>query len=270
MSSQQRRRTTRNDARQHRIAINHRSLLATLLAMAGLVQFGFCVSLAAGAAPDFEFGKDFLSTLGTSDNSVITMLSVRADTVFNTSIVTLGSCLILFFAFAFDFRSEASPVLMVFVLAGISSACGLIGIGMTPFDAFFIEHMLCLVWWLLSMIVMAVAGLPVLGVGEFSTVVSVLTAWGLVALTVFFMLSVQTRAAPAWQALVVIVACSWLLLMCLHVSRAAIYQVVAIRRGHDRAAQHYIQLLEKNGLAGLSDRSPGRWDPTKNSEDQTT
>lgn len=258
----------RRDGSHTRIALRHRSLVATLLAVTGLLQFVSCVSMAAISAPDFEFGRSFLSTLGVSDNSAITVIGVRANTVFNTSVVLLGGSLILFFVLAFDLRTEATFGLVMFLTAGCCSALGLIGIGLTPMDVYLVEHNVFLAVWLLPMTVMVLAGVPVIGVGEFGRGLALLAALGVVAATAFFVFTLLTDNAPAMQAVVILASCTWLLLVCCHVVRAAVFLITEMRHGNDRATRQYLRLLENSRSDQLFDRSAARWDPARPHSDE--
>lgn len=234
------------------IIVDRRSVAAVIVAFLGLLQFTVCVTEASSRyAGGFSFTDRFLSDMGRT--------TAPAAVLFNSSVMLLGVCLILFFAAAFRDHSE-----WMFRWSGILSASGLIGIGLTPLDKLFVEHHLFLVLWLLPMFPMVVLGMIGFGrAGRSAFVMGMVLLW----LTVRYIASAGSRDAPWNQKLVILAGLTWLVLVCLAVLRRAVQQVCSrLKIGEDAATYRYLQRMESNNLFPAYRKRSGN-QPVKRSRD---
>ena len=228
---------------EQQLIVDRRSIAAVAVVFAGLVQFVICLYLAVENFPgDYSFNGHFLSDLGRSDHP--------SAPFFNTSIIVLGTCLIVFFTNAF--RGDGVVGLM---LTGTLSAIGLIGIGLTPLNTHFVEHHIFLVLWLGPMLLMVWFSMAVFV--RRSAFLAVVAGSALATLTMLYVTSARTDDAPFYQKIVVVAAFFWLAVISYYSMFAAVQQVMAIRFGDDRATQRYLERLETRGMYSQDGRKSG-------------
>ena len=138
-------------------------LLVSLVACAGILQFlaslFLAVNLYAGGTGDqpelkgYSWTGNFLSDLGRtrawsgSDNA-------SSARMFNRSVLLLGSSLLPFFAVLPSVLERNRAAIW---LAGTLSACGLVGIGLTPYDRHFVAHHIALGVWVARCCILVLA-----------------------------------------------------------------------------------------------------------------
>ena len=226
-----------------RYIVDQRSVLAVVIVFAGLLQFVICLLIAVSDFPgEYSFGHHFLSDLGRSKHP--------SAPFFNNSVIVLGLCLIVFFSNAF--RAADSRT---FTVSGILSALGLIGIGLTPLDLYFLGHHLFLVLWLGPMLVMVVFSMTLFG-KRYASLGAVIGS-ALIYLIVRYIASAGSHDAPFYQKIVVVMAFVWLAVICYHSVFAAVRQVLGVRFGDDAATRQYIARLKTQGLCSADGRRSG-------------
>jgi len=244
------------------VEFDARRLLATCIALLGILQFAICVLTVGGATQGFEFGGSFLSELGRTTNP--------GGVVFNLSIILLGICLIGFSAYGYLVGTPEDTAAEAFGWSGVASALGLIGIGATPLDKMYVTHHVCLVLWLIPMIVMVVSGLIMLGMYGRNGLVNVTLAVLLIGGVMCYAGVARSRSAPAAQAFVAVTGIVWLLLTSVLAARTAISQIRTARHGNDAATRQYIQHLESTGMFADDGKSSSRWQPQPESGTEPT
>ncbi|MCA9061420.1 MAG: DUF998 domain-containing protein [Planctomycetaceae bacterium] len=221
------------------------SIAASIAGIAGIVQFAVCVAIARSRFPsNFVWSRNFLSELGKS--------SQPSAFLYNTSVFSLGICLIVFFAVQKQVTSS------VFRICGMTSAAGLAGLGLTPMDRLMDLHNLCLAIWLL----------PMLGVvlSQFSNSSGALVTIRMIGIlllvfVVLYVFSAGTIVAPWTQKLVVVAGICWLLMLILIVMHHSLRIVTRLTAGDDKRTRRYIERLETTGIYGPDGKSSGNIRP---------
>jgi hypothetical membrane protein len=123
----------------------------------GVLQFVACVGLAmlcypGGSvadrhSPGYAIFGNFLSDLG-RETAWCGRPNGASCRLFNISIVLLGLATAPFFLFLPLHAPDRAALLGVAAALGVVSACGLIGIGLTPYDRYLEAHLRALAWWL--------------------------------------------------------------------------------------------------------------------------
>lgn len=229
--------------RRH-IEIDGFSIVALVTVFAGLIAFAAGLTQAIHAVGGFSFGSSFFSELGqTGRDSAV---------YFNSAVVALGVCVLVFFL---NFLRYANGI--AFGLLGAVSSLGLIGIGLTPMDTHLVPHLMCLGIWLLAMLSMLILqSIQSLIVGQYTAPI---IAGTLGMLIVAYGTSGMGGEAPFYQKLVVAGAIVWLAHLCWLVMRNAF--VIVCERvggvGHDDKTKAYIDRLESSGMYGEHGRRGG-------------
>ena len=224
--------------------VDRASLASVVILLGGMAQFGINLSVAVTSFGDrYSFSRNFLSDLGRA--------AKPSAPYFNVGVILLGLSLTVFFA-----NAARQDDRRVFGIAGIVSAAGLVGIGLTPLDRYFLEHHIFLVMWLLPMFVMIFSSIQMFdGSIRRFVIIAGLTLWLLMSL---YVSSAGSHSAPFHQKIVVIFAIGWLLLICYHSTFAVVREFVSRSSiGKDSKTRAYIQRLETSGLYSKAGRRAG-------------
>jgi hypothetical membrane protein len=223
--------------------VDRANLLLGLVAWCGIAQFAICVYLAIEAYPGgYALDSNFLSDLGCSRTSLGDANTVSA-TLFNYSIIVLGCAMLPFLVVMPSTLVQAQGVMR---FCGVMSSLGLIGIGMTPYDQYWVEHHLALLLWLgplvTTVIVYFVAARDngtdswVLGAGT-----------GLFAAAVCGYTFVGSHDGHVvFQKLVAVVGICWFCVVFVSVSLAVVQPVIRRRVVAERQAEEYLTTLARN------------------------
>jgi len=230
-----------------------RCLASAGIGIVGMVQFTVSLAAVIEMNESFRFGREFLSHLGQSTS--------HGSSLFNRSLIVLGICLIVFFIGGYLLRAGVSVAECVFGVSGILSSAGLIGIGVTPLDIYYILHHVFLVTWLIPMAAMVAAGYVALEVRGVSRILFVVFSGALFLGIGLYLLNAIDEQAPAFQAIVLFTATIWFLVTSFHLISTTFWQITVVRRGYDRKTRQYLQTLEQTGLYQPGGRSSGRWEP---------
>lgn len=225
--------------------VNRVKLAVTVVACAGVTQFLVAAAVAIAHYPGgYSFCGDFLSDLGKS-RATPWAGELPCSALFNTSIIVLGASLIPFFAAVPSTLNAGALAGRLYATCGMVSAAGLIGIGLTPYDLFFIAHNVALALWIGPMLVLVVAYLAT--ASHDGT-----TSRGLVACTVALAAAVSLYAAagsrPGYvtmQKATVLLSMGWFLLIAWRVVRTAVECVARRNVVVKREAQWYAAYLER-------------------------
>jgi hypothetical protein len=223
--------------------LNRINVVFGLIALLGILQF-FCMSCWAirNYPGGYSVAGHFLSDLGRrttldgSENSV-------CSRVFSRSVVALGIALIPFFAvMPMTFDSGRS----VLGGSGVLSASGLIGIGLTPYDDYFVLHHIALGIWVVPMLVMVITFLVLArSAGAASVILSIGSV--LVVLAILgYALAGDHNGYVIMQKVLAVLAVTWLCLVFITVSVSTVRAVSSRRVIAEQQAEHYLQSIRKN------------------------
>ncbi len=124
--------------------------LVLSFAIIGVLQFLACTTIAISLYPrSFSFSENYLSDLGRK--------SFDYHYLFNGSLILLGVSLIPLYGLLKATDPRRSVMMTVTSVFGVITACGLIGLGLTPIDRMFVLHHVALAMWLFPMLYMSVA-----------------------------------------------------------------------------------------------------------------
>jgi hypothetical protein len=237
--------------KKHGLQIRWPHILTGLIAWGGIIQFGLAVYAAIEAYPGGEYSlrDQFLSDLGCTatdgghDNSASAAL-------FNRAAIWLGVSLLPFFVVLPKTvlenglgRDVSIAAAVAFGAGGCLSACGLIGIGLTPYDRYLVTHNAALGLWLLPMLGMSVAWL---GMSMDSGKASPWLVMATMFLVVMAMLFVGAGGNTLFQKVVICAAVVWFALLFLQVASATVTVIVSSRaRQAERQAVRYMAQLQR-------------------------
>ena len=135
-----------------------RNFVWAIIALLGIAQFIVVIFYVGYNYPEaYKWHRHFISDLGRTvtvkglDNSVNSQLFANSSLALGVSILPF----LLVYPALFE-----SGRLLLRILA-VMTAVGLIGIGQTPYDVYFIPHHVALVLWVIPMTILAIA-LPIL------------------------------------------------------------------------------------------------------------
>jgi hypothetical membrane protein len=140
------------------LKLNRTPLVLSLAAWFGMLQFLVCLLLsvqlygAGDAVKAYRLGSNFLSDLGRT--AVLSGAPNPSCLLFNLSVIVLGVTLLAFFVFVPSGSDAGQAVVRV---SGMLSSLGLIGIGATPYDRWYVAHCCALALWLGPLLVVVIA-----------------------------------------------------------------------------------------------------------------
>lgn len=219
----------------------HKPILFTgMAAVFGIVQFAAAVTLAMNVSEDYAMTGQFLSDLGRADNA-------EAAPIFNRGVVILGVLLIPFFLVMPRVLQRFRNLIRV---AGVVSACGLIGIGLTPYDQFFVAHQLCLAMWVAPMLLLMVTFFVAAVLDGFAT--RWLTIGTIVCLIAIFgyITAGSHQGHVVLQKAVAVLAIWWFAMVFLTVVVTTVGSITLRREIVERQAQSYLRMIKHNHRRG--------------------
>jgi hypothetical protein len=193
---------------------------------------------------------NFLSDLGKSktwsgvDNG-------PSATLFNTSVICLGVALLPFFAILPTTVARGKTIIRI---SGTVSAVGLIGIGLTPYDLYFVAHHVALGLWIGPMFILVIAYLIAAAWNDDAS-------FGLIAWTLILAAAIGAYALAgaqggyvAMQKVTAVVSVVWFSSI---VYRVAFVTVEHISFRHtlvEREAERYMAILGRGHRQPTQDR----------------
>ena len=139
-------------------ALEYRNLVFGLIALLGISQFLFSIVSMAERYPEkYRWHDQFISDLGRI-STPSGLDNASNSKLFAMSSLVLGLSML---PFLLVFPSAFQRGRWILRVPGIITVSGLIGIGQTPYDQYFILHHVALVLWIVPMILLAVA-LPIM------------------------------------------------------------------------------------------------------------
>ncbi|MFN3189532.1 MAG: hypothetical protein ACE361_03330 [Aureliella sp.] len=237
-------------------------LLFLLVAIVGVGEFLIAMPYAIQAYPGgtrsdrtttgYSWDGNWLSDLGSTKawNGEDNQFGAR---IFNWSIMSLGSCMMVFFMGSLR-ASEESPGVLAWVTAlfGVFSGFGLVLLGCTPFDQYEKLHLVALGIWIASMVVASCSfstqvflrGGPLSLVFPVATLVLI---FGVIA----YGLSSGTDNVMLMQKICVGISLCWLLMVLWRIALTAIYIIVDSKSRYQIAneqATHYMKKIKRGHL----------------------
>ncbi len=219
------------------------NLVFGLLALLGILQFALSVYHAINIYPDgYSITNNFLSDLGRTatlkgaDNAV-------CASIFDRSVVALGISLIPFFSVMPTVLQKGRSVLCVL---GVLSAIGLIGIGLTPYDRYFVAHHVALGLWIGPMLLMVVTFFICAKLdGTSSAMLSIATL--LVVLAVCgYAFSGSHSGHVVFQKVLAILAGFWFCLVFITVPVVTIQAISSRRLMVEKQATQYLKVIQRS------------------------
>ena len=221
---------------------NKTNLVCGVVALCGIAQFVYALVHAVRAFPGgYQVTEHFLSDLGRTvtangqDNAVSAAL-------FNHSVIWLGLLLIPFFAAMPSVLENGRFLVRV---SGVLSACGLIGIGLTPYDVHLAAHTIALGCWIAPMLVAVVAFFASAELSGKLRTALFLGTTAVVLSVCAFTLSESHRSHVVCQKILAVLAAIWLLLVFVSVSVSTIQSFTSRRLIAEEQARQYIKAIER-------------------------
>ncbi len=212
-------------------------LFCGLVAIVGIIQFGVAVGGAMNAsAQEYRMTSQFLSDLGRSDNPA-------SAPIFNRGVIFLGLTLIPFFLVMPRVLHRLRTTLRV---AGVMSACGLIGIGLTPYDRYFAAHQVFLVLWIAPMLLLMVLFFINAVLDGFATRwLTISTLLTVFAVCGYALIGIH-QGHVVFQKLVAVLAVGWFALVFLSVLVTTVGSITSRREIVEHQAAKYLRSIERN------------------------
>lgn len=230
--------------------------LVSLIACLGIGQFLvsliLAVNLYAGGtsleprSQGYAWTGNFLSDLGRTrawsgaDNAA----SARK---FNRAVIVLGASLLPFFAVLAWVLEQSRAAIW---LSGTLSACGLIGIGLTPYDQHFVAHHIALGVWIGPMFILVLAYL-------FAATQRDEASLGTITCTVALLMAVIGYGAAgshagyvAMQKVTVVLSIFWFGGITFRVATVTAQQITGRGPLIERQAERYMQQLQRRHRRG--------------------
>lgn len=224
------------------LQVNRINLVFGLIAWLGIVQFAISVRYAVSLyADDYSVAENFLSDLGRTvtfdgtDNS-------NCANVFNRSVIILGITLLPFFAVMPSVLQRGRFAIRAF---GLLSSLGLIGIGLTPYDLYFIPHHAALVLWIGPMLLTVVTLLICAIVEGISSKMLSAGSLLLIAGVSAYALAGTYQGYVVFQKVMAVLACVWFCTVFVTISLATIHSIRSRRMMIEKQANQYLKRIQK-------------------------
>ncbi len=216
-------------------------LVCGLIAIVGICQFAFGVSAAIQQSRErYEMTNQFLSDLGRNDNP-------HAAAIFNPAVIMLGVALIPFFLVMPGVLARFRGTLRI---SGVTAACGLIGIGLTPYDDWYVAHLMFLTMWVAPMLLMMIVfllsalGTGLLHNGRLGSRWLLLATGSAVLAIGGYALIDNHHGHVVFQKIVAVLAVAWFVLVFLSVVITTVGSLTRRTEIVERQAISYLRTLE--------------------------
>ena len=221
------------------------NLVVGLLVLLAIGHFCCCVVYCMANYPDgYSLSEHFLSDLGSLKTSEGALNPNAA--LFNRGLVILGFSLILFFGVI---SWSMQKIQLLVGVSGVLSGLGLMGIGLTPFDVYYLEHHLALGLWLIPMVVLAVSFVIGLWWTEKKALIAVVVTFVTLLLgfaIAGYVFNQQRTGHVIFQKWVALFSVIWFLTILVSVSYSTYYYAVSARlQKIHRQADDYMRVLRK-------------------------
>ena len=223
--------------------LNRINLVCGVVALVGIGQFLYAVVDAMNAFPGgYSIAENFLSDLGrtTTHNN---QDNTASASIFNRSIIALGISLVPFFSVM---PSVLDRRVWMIRSAGVLSATGLIGIGLTPYDLYFVEHHLALALWIIPLLVTVVAFAVSAELDRLASAILSLCTLLVVIAAGAYAFAGDLSGHVIFQKVLVVLATAWFCLVFLIVSMTTIRSITSTRLIAEKQARQYLKVIQRN------------------------
>lgn len=194
----------------HTASLDFRNLGWAIVAVLGIVQFLAFLFYAASNYPEtYEWHRHFISDLGRKTTSG-GLDNTDNSNLFATSTMVLGASLL---PFLLVFPSTFQRGRLFLRILAVVTVAGLIGIGQTPYDQFFVAHHVALGIWIVPMVIMAIA-LPFLLLMEHGFSITLFAFSGILLLATVAYASIGLHSGYViMQKIVVFISLGWFVML---------------------------------------------------------
>ena len=221
--------------------LNRLNLVCGLLALVGIAHFFYAVVAAMSVFPGGYLNtENFLSDLGRSvtlnnqDNSA-------SAAIFNRAAILLGSTLVLFFAVMPAVLEKRAWLVRGF---GVMSALGLIGIGLTPYDLYFAEHMLALGLWMIPLLGTVIVFAVSVDLDHKGSAILLLCTLLVVFAAGAYVFASDFNGHVVFQKVLVVAAAVWFCLVLVLVSISTVQSIPSTRLLAEKQARQYLKMIQ--------------------------
>jgi hypothetical protein len=237
---------------------NKVNLVCGLIALLGIAQFIYAVPQAMSVYPGgYSIAHNFLSDLGCTVTSSYLDNSASAS-IFNRSIIVLGFSLIPFFVVLPTVLGDAHWIIRC---SGVLSAMGLIGIGSTPYDRYFVEHFVALGLWITPMLIVVVTFAFSIELGGIASLSLSVCTFLVVSAAGAYALAGSHSGHVIFQKALAILSMFWFFLVFVIVSVSTIQSIPSTRQIAERQAREYLNIIKSNHRRRKVIRSRSRIEP---------
>ena len=225
------------------IKFNYLNILFGIVAFLGIVQFGFSLQKAISLYPgNYSISKHFLSDLGrwqTPEGK----FNREGSYHFNLGIRILGISLLPFFC---AIQISAARLRRTIRIAGAAACIGLFGIGLTPWDAYPVLHIVALAIWLTAMCAMICTFFFYAYYQQKYVIPSAVFALLALIVAGAYVFAGNLTAIVVFQKLLVVLSVIWFCFVFVLVSFETIHHTFSSRKAMlDETAREYLKELEQ-------------------------
>lgn len=226
---------------------HRRNVLFGLIACGGIVQFVVAANWAIQNYPGgYRFAEHFLSDLG-RNRTIHGVENADCAYVFSRSIVAMGISLMPFFSV----MAETFPCGRAWLrYSGVLSATGLVAIGLTPYDDYFLWHHVALALWIGPMLVMVVAFFLLARSEDAGSVWLSVGSIGVAIGSLGYILAGDHVGHVVLQKLLICVTIVWFLAMVFTVSLETVFPTSQRRDVAEAQARRYLQRIRRGHRRG--------------------
>jgi hypothetical membrane protein len=243
---------------QPSIKIDKLLVAGVLIAIVAITQFVVIVPRAMAAYPGgmisdrnskgYSWSNNWLSDLGRTQ-ALNGDVNAKSAQLFNTSIIALGLFLAVFFVASLRAFDELTWSGILMTAFGVSSGLGLIVIGLTPFDIYEHAHIIGLLLWIISMVIVVLL-FAIQSVSTGGPLGWLIVASGICVIAGVFAYAISSSTSHVMfmQKIVVGIAMIWLAAVTLRVAMAAVYvieQTKSRMRIANEQATQYLRQFER-------------------------
>lgn len=226
----------------HTRTLDLRNLSLALVALLGVSQFlGTLYHIAASYPEPYIWHRHFISDLGRtktasgSDNTPNSKLFAISSLAMGASMLPF----LLVFPTAFERGRWLLRILAIMTILG------LIGIGQTPYDKYFILHHVCLFLWVVPMVLLAIA-LPILVASEGDLPLPLFILSGVLLAFTLLYAGIGIRSGyVVVQKIVVCISLAWFAILASTVVMVTKWRPSSLQRKLAKQAEWYERKLQK-------------------------
>lgn len=222
--------------------LNRTNIVCGVIGLLGIAQFAGSVVHAIGIYPGgYDIANHFLSDLGRT-RTLAGADNADCACLFNWSLILLGTSLIPFFVVMSLSLDEGRAVSCV---SGVLSACGLVGIGSTPYDRYILEHVASLGLWLVSTLLMVAVFLVYSRLNRIASLTLAVATLFVFGAAWKYVAADSHNGHVVFQKLLAVFAIVWFGIVFMIVSVSTIHSIASRHRTEEELARRYIRTIER-------------------------